>query len=244
MRQDSAQFVFRAGYIAIITVSVIVLALIDFTGSPGSQPPPNTPSPSIPQTDLPIVAKVTFSNTAQRQYLTGNFDIWQIDHANQTVTALLRPSEQTALLEAEFAAAAGDHATAETKYNSGVKAHMQIWGSHYDASLAVDDATVDAYLLANPYDSTEAERMIGEQYWAASFLDFFEAYSNFRRSGYPALLPFGGENPHPSNTTNGAIPRRLIYPSSEASVNTDNFQAVLQAQGPNDQVTRVWWDVN
>lgn len=149
---------------------------------------------------------------------------------------------QTALLEAEFAAASGDHGTAETKYNSAVKAHMQIWGSHYDASLTVDDATVDAYLAANPYNSAEAEKMIGEQYWAASFLDFFEGFSNFRRSGYPELLPFGGHDPHPSNTTTGTIPRRLLYPSTEASINAENFQAVLQSQGPNDQTTRVWWD--
>ena len=40
------------------------------------------------------------------------------------------------------------------------------------------------------------------------------------------------------------MPRRLMYPSSEGSVNSDNFQAVLEAQGPNDQITRVWWDVN
>ena len=151
---------------------------------------------------------------------------------------------QTALLEAEFAAAAGDHSTGEAKYNSAVKAHMQIWGSHYDPSLAVDDATVDAYLVANPYNSADAEKMIGEQYWAASFFDFFEGFSNFRRSGYPALQAFGGESPHPSNATNGKIPRRLMYPSSEGSVNSDNFQAVLEAQGPNDQITRVWWDVN
>jgi hypothetical protein len=151
---------------------------------------------------------------------------------------------QTALLEAEFAAAAGDHSTAEAKYNAGVAAHMQIWGSHYDPSLALDNTSVAAFLAANPYVASEGERMIGEQYWAASFFDFFEGFSNFRRSGYPALLPFGGEAPHPSNTTNGEIPRRLIYPPSEASQNADNFQAVLQAQGPNNQVTRVWWDVN
>ena len=149
---------------------------------------------------------------------------------------------QTALLEAEFAAAAGNHATAEVKYNSGVKAHMQIWGSHYDSSLTIDNATVAAYLATNPYNALEAEKMIGEQYWAASFFDFFEGFSNFRRSGYPALQPFGGEAVHPRNTTNGAIPRRLIYPPSEGSVNADNFQVVLSAQGPNDQVTRVWWD--
>ena len=76
---------------------------------------------------------------------------------------------------------------------------MQIWGSHYDASLTVDDATVDAYLVQIHIIAAEAERMIGEQYWAASFFDFFEAFSNFRRSGYPELQPFGGEAPHPSN---------------------------------------------
>jgi hypothetical protein len=151
---------------------------------------------------------------------------------------------QTALLEAEYAAAAGNHSSAETKYNDGVTAHMQIWGSHYDASLTVDNSTINDYLTANPYVAAEGERMIGEQYWAASFFDFFESFSNFRRSGYPELQPFGGEAPHPSNTTNGQIPRRLMYPASEASVNADNYQAAIQSQGPNNQVTRVWWDVN
>ena len=151
---------------------------------------------------------------------------------------------QTSLLEAEFAASAGNHSTAETKYNDGVRANMQIWGSHYDASLTVDNSTIDDYLTANPYDASQGERMIGEQYWAASFFDFFESFSNFRRSGYPELQAFGGEDPFPGNVTNGAIPRRLMYPSNEGSVNPDNFNAVLQAQGPNDQITRVWWDVN
>ena len=151
---------------------------------------------------------------------------------------------QTILLEAEFAAASGNHSSAEVKYNSGVRAHMQIWGTHYDASLTVDNSVIDEYLAANPYSAAEAGKMIGEQYWAASFFDFFEGYSNFRRSGYPELLPFGGEAPHPNNTTNGAIPRRLVYSPNEASQNAENYQAVLQAQGPDNQVTRVWWDVN
>ena len=104
---------------------------------------------------------------------------------------------QTSLLEAEFAASAGNHSTAETKYNDGVRANMQIWGSHYDASLTVDNSTIDDYLTANPYVASEGERMIGEQYWAASFFDFFESFSNFRRSGYPELQAFGGEDPIP-----------------------------------------------
>ena len=168
---------------------------------------------------------------------------------NPAITTLTSPwvfisYAQTALLEAEFAASAGNHSSAETKYNDGVRANMQIWGSHYDASLTVDNSTINDYLTANPYVASEGERMIGEQYWAASFFDFFESFSNFRRSGYPELQPFAGEAPHPSTTTNGEIPRRLMYPSTEGSVNADNFQAVLQSQGPNNQITRVWWDVN
>ncbi len=65
---------------------------------------------------------------------------------------------QTALLEAEFAASAGNHSTAETKYNDGVRANMQIWGSHYDASLTVDNSTIDDYLTANPYDASQREK--------------------------------------------------------------------------------------
>ena len=168
---------------------------------------------------------------------------------NPAITTLTSPwvfisYAQTALLEAEFAASAGNHSAAETKYNDGVRANMQIWGSHYDSSLTLDNSTINDYLTANPYVASEGERMIGEQYWAASFFDFFESFSNFRRSGYPELQPFGGEAPHPSTTTNGEIPRRLMYPSTEGSVNADNFQAVLQSQGPNNQITRVWWDVN
>ena len=151
---------------------------------------------------------------------------------------------QTSLLEAEFAASAGNHTLAETKYNDGVTANMQIWGSHYDASLTVDNSTINDYLTANPYDASQGERMIGEQYWAASFFDFFESFSNFRRSGYPELQAFGGHDPFPGNVTNGAIPRRLMYPSTEGSVNASNFDAVVQSQGPNNQITRVWWDVN
>ena len=150
---------------------------------------------------------------------------------------------QTALMLAEHHAASGDHATAETHYNDGVTAAINQWAS-FDGSLAVSSADISAYLAlaANAYDSTKALEQIGDQFWAASFFDFFESFANWRRTGFPNLIPFGGNPAHPQNVTNGTIPRRLILNPVEASSNTENYNSMINSQGPNNLTTKVWWD--
>ncbi|MDG1212902.1 MAG: SusD/RagB family nutrient-binding outer membrane lipoprotein, partial [Flavobacteriaceae bacterium] len=90
--------------------------------------------------------------------------------------------------------------------------------------------------------ASKALQMIGEQYWAATFFNEYEAFANWRRTGFPVLQPFGGEAIYDGNVTNGTIPRRLIYPGGEASTNAENFAAVIARQGANEFTTRVWWD--
>jgi hypothetical protein len=79
---------------------------------------------------------------------------------------------------------------------------------------------------------------IGNQYWVASFLNGYEGFANFRRTGYPALTP----NPYPGRDISGDFIRRLSYPDAEFSVNNANIQAAVQRQGPDNLDTRVWWD--
>lgn len=124
--------------------------------------------------------------------------------------------------------------TAADHYNAGVKASMQQWGI-FDSSFGVDDADVDSYLTANPFDGSE--KMIGEQHWAANFLQWYEAYSNWRRTGYPELTPTN----YPGNLTGGQIFRRIQYYTNEVANNPN-----LQDGGikPDDFMTRIWWDVN
>jgi hypothetical protein len=125
--------------------------------------------------------------------------------------------------------------TAEEHYKAGVKAAMQMF-TVYDASLEVSDAAVDAYLATYPYGVTKpALEMIGEQMWASQFFNWWEAWSNWRRTGYPALTPtnFLG------NLTNGQIPRRLRYPTQEVGGNPNYSSG---ATLPDDYLTRVWWD--
>lgn len=123
-------------------------------------------------------------------------------------------------------------------YNAGVRAAMEMY-SIYDASVEIPSSEIDAYLAANPYDSANWAEQIGEQYWAATFLNFYETYANWRRTGYPELIPVD----YPGNESNGTIPRRLRYPISEASNNPEGYNAAIQQQGPDEFTTRMWWDV-
>jgi hypothetical protein len=148
---------------------------------------------------------------------------------------------QTAFVLAEHYGATGNHVLAETNYNAGVTSAMNQWAL-WDSSFALSAADISAYLTANPYDSANYDELIGDQFWVASFFDFYEAFANFRRTGFPALQPFGGNPAHPENLTSGQIPRRIIYNPNEANLNSENFNAMISSQGPNNRMTRVWWD--
>lgn len=130
--------------------------------------------------------------------------------------------------------------SAELHYNNGVRAAMEQYGILYGGSVEISSTEIDAYLAANPYNSAEWDRVIGEQYWAVTFLNFYETFANWRRTGFPELVPVN----FPGNQSNGTIPRRLRYPSSEASGNPDGYNSAVSRQGPDEFTTRIWWDVN
>lgn len=141
------------------------------------------------------------------------------------------------LLKAEAAVRGWHSGDAATHYANGVRAAMQ-YLEMYDPNAAIAAADIDAYLAANPYDAASAMEQINEQIWAATFLNEYESFANWRRTGYPALTPVD----FPGNVTNGTIPRRLRYRGSEAVANADNYNDALAKQGPDEFTTRVWWD--
>ena len=110
--------------------------------------------------------------------------------------------------------------------------------TNYDATFTVSDGAVATYLATYPYaGSPDAKlEMIGNQLWLSKFLNWWEAWSDWRRTGYPELTPvnFSG------NVTNGTIPVRLRYQNGEVAINP-NYAA--GATLPDDPTTKVWWDV-
>jgi len=128
--------------------------------------------------------------------------------------------------------------TAAQYFSDGIKAHMDQMAT-YDAGCTVAAAARDAYIAANPLGAGTELQQINTQYWISSFLNGPEAFANFRRSGFPALTP----NPYPSGELPaGTFMRRIVYPTSELSVNTTNVQAAITAQGADKLSTRIWWD--
>jgi len=133
-------------------------------------------------------------------------------------------------------------AAAEGYYNAGVKASMQMYNlktvvgdeTYGDVSFVVTDAQVATYLATYPYGITKPPlEMIGDQYWVNHFLNWWEAWSNWRRTSLPVLVPIN----YPGNVTGGKIFQRLKYPGLEIATNP-NF---AEGASPNDFVTKVWW---
>jgi hypothetical protein len=124
-------------------------------------------------------------------------------------------------------------------YEKAVRASFANAGI-YGASYAINDAT--PYLTANPFNTSgtfeQKMNQIHTQIWIALFVDEQEVYANWRRTGYPVLIPVN----FPGNVTNGTIPRRFKYPTAEYSVNSVNLAEATKRQGADTFTTKMWWD--
>lgn len=112
-------------------------------------------------------------------------------------------------------------ATAQAAYQEGIRASM--------TKLGIAQSEIDAYIAANgtlPAVTNNAIAQVAFQEYLALYLNP-EAFTLWRRTGSPTLTPVAG--------TNG-IPRRLLYPQSEFSLNGSNVpQATLYTP-------KIFWD--
>ena len=171
--------------------------------------------------------------------LASFYDFSQADRTRMnktTARAYLVTASQTNLLLAEAVTRGWVTGNAKDYFEAGVKTHMaQV--SEMDANSVVSSTAVDAYLAANPFNSTTALEQINTQYWISCFLNGPEAFANFRRTGFPKLAP----NPFSGKAIKGDFINRLTYPNSEISVNSVNVKAAIANQGADDLDTKVWW---
>ena len=99
------------------------------------------------------------------------------------------------------------------------------------------NAGVAAFMLQSgiPYNAATALQQIGMQRWVHLFMHGYEAWAEWRRTGFPANLVTPGGR---------AIPLRHAYPPNEVFNNGANYQAALQSQfgGIDGLYGKVWWD--
>lgn len=131
--------------------------------------------------------------------------------------------------------------TAAQYYADGIRSHMDQMVV-FDVNSAVPAAARDTYITANPLTAGRELEQINTQYWIASFLNGPEAFANFRRSGFPTLTPNPYGQPNNPDVPNGTFIRRLTYPTSELSVNSEHVNEAISKQGADKLSTRIWWD--
>ena len=136
-------------------------------------------------------------------------------------------------------------------YNKGIIASVQTYYDFYKnstdkskdpeiANTDVSDAALSAWLNNSSFKFNPAKALeqIATQKWMhLNFMQIYENWAEYRRTDYPILLD-DRENGELLNKQNAPV--RLLYPASEASMNTDNYNA----EAANNKLNaRLWWDV-
>lgn len=146
---------------------------------------------------------------------------------------------ESQLLLAEAAHRGWVSGSAADYYKKGVEAGIKqlvIYGA-----APASQATIDAYVNAKPLIAGQEKEQIGTQIWITYLFNSIEGYSNWRRTGYPHLVPITNSD----SGTGGVVPTRLYYPNDEMQKNETNYlDAVSRLNGKNDWFGKVWWDVN
>ncbi len=137
---------------------------------------------------------------------------------------------------------------AATYYENGIRASYDYytqrataggWSEIAARMLATD---LDAYLAQAGviYQGTSEERLdkLYLQKWISLFYTGFEGWSDWRRTGMPAVIP------GPDAVNDGQVPVRFQYPNSVKSTNEENYNAAVQRMGPDNINTKLWWDVD
>jgi hypothetical protein len=132
-------------------------------------------------------------------------------------------------------------ASASASYENGISASMRQW-SLFGTGGTISSNQIQTYLkyhALNTAGSFAAQmEQIHTQFWVGVFPNAQEVFANYRRTGFPALVP----NNYVGNATGGKIFRRFLYPATEQNLNGENYQAVIARQGPDEFLTRMWWD--
>lgn len=187
---------------------------------------------------------------------------------------------EVAFLKAEYELRWGTPATAKSLYETGITLSFEEKGATGAEEYMVDNVKmpaqyvdplrkysvssrqseikiawedsgnlVDGRAVTDSPEERNLERIITQK-WIAIFPLGNEAWAEYRRTGYPRLLPMV-EDRSGGTVDLSMRARRLTYPVEEYNMNTSNLQdaiSILDSENEDDSFkgdkmgTRVWWD--
>ncbi len=154
--------------------------------------------------------------------------------------------------------------SAQDFYEQGVELSFEQWGAGSATSYLEDNSSIPTIYTdpsgANSYgqvlstitikwdesaSTAEKQERIITQKWIANWQIGNEAWADYRRTGYPKLIPNIG-NKSGGVVDNNLGARRLPYPTDEYVSNKENVEEAVSSLlgGADTYATRMWWDCN
>lgn len=144
---------------------------------------------------------------------------------------------EVAFLKAEASIAGIWNGDAASLFEEGVQNHMQYINENLYGMDEISSMSVSNYL--NQFGNVTIEDIITQKYILFAYENIYEAYADYRRTGFPVLLDFD-ENPIDQTF----FPQRLVYPFTEYTYNRENYLNAIAEQGPDEPTTLIWWNTN
>lgn len=125
---------------------------------------------------------------------------------------------------------------------AGIRASLAMWGA------TVDEAYITAVLAKYDAATTEGKKeIVLTQKYIHLFMQGFEAWAEYRRTGYPKSIVKPGEVTYngvtfvTANATGTDIVPRLKYDTNEYTLNKANVEAAATSIGGDAYTTKLWW---
>lgn len=142
------------------------------------------------------------------------------------------------------------------EYKEGVKASLEYWNSLYTKVMgepAISDSIIGAY--TNIVSKVVNAEAVATQKYIHLYMNGTEAWSEYRRTGYPTTLLKPGEHSYKVGSsvldfttlseTKGDLPARVKYPTNESTLNPTGFKDAVSklTDGSNNYYSKMFWDV-
>ena len=160
---------------------------------------------------------------ADAYFVPVTFEYWGFDNlvwAQNNATLPLISFVELKMMEAEITSSMGGDGSAMLA--EGIMASMAMVGVE-DGGYAAANSDISSMS-----SDAAVEKILTEAYKAYYGYNFHTTWSNYRRTGYPAITPQNNE----ANGLNpgGQVPRRFLYADSESATNSANLEAAQAAQ--------------
>lgn len=136
---------------------------------------------------------------------------------------------------------------AQTHYANGIKSSMNFYANYvsdtYNHGVVLDQSYINSYPETVSLTGTTEnmiKQIVTQKYLSGFFHNDYQAWFEFRRTGYPEFVLNPNSNSNPTDNTK--FPTKWLYPQNEINYNSENLNEALKRQyNGSDDFNGIMW---